>query len=133
MHLYNDGCTSPCSSVDRMNRAVRSHLSFLNFLRTATNVQRKAILQTASREEIDAVSEIVVNILKGVINLSLREKTTLRKYRSALHQIANSSASLKSRKKFLVKINKVLPLALRGILLKQRTTDGSTINIDPKG
>lgn len=103
-----------------MSKAVRSHLSFLNFLRTATNAQRKAVLQVASREEIDALSEIILNILKGIVNVSLQEKAALRKRRAVLQQIASPYASVKSRRESLIKITTVLPLALRSVILTKQ-------------
>lgn len=62
---------------------------------------RKAILGAAPIDLIKAIGEIALNALKGVIPLSPRQKTVLRRKRSVVKSLSSSKTSLTKKKKLV--------------------------------
>ena len=63
---------------------------------------RKDVLKTADTELIKTISEIVLNVLLGNIDLCLRDKNRLRKYKHYLRLLAAQNRNLPSKRKILV-------------------------------
>lgn len=99
-----------------MTGTVKSHAKFLKFLQAASSKQGKAVLITGSAGQINILTEIVKNLIEGNIFISPSDKTSLRKYRLILHKIANPKVSIKNRRVLLIKISRILPVILRGII-----------------
>lgn len=58
------------------------------------------LLQNANKSEMSSLSEICLNILAGNVPVNVKK---LRKYKNCIRKVACRKASLKSKKKLLVK------------------------------
>lgn len=114
-----------------MSKAVRSHIKFLNFLQTSSKKQRRSVLLVASKNEVNVLSEIILNLLKGNLSLSQKEKIQLKKYRSSFHLISNHSTSLSIRRKYLLKLLNIIPILIRSVI-KVLRNNGQGINFTSK-
>ena len=82
----------------------------------------KKIIKNASHNVLKAVSEICLNMLNGVVNLSVSHKKKLKKYRNTMRKLAEKNTSLTARRKLMQRggfIGSVLgiglPLLVKGI------------------
>ncbi len=79
---------------------------------------RKAILNNADKQLVDAICQCIFNMLSGNIELSPTQKTALLKYRHTMRKLVEKS-SLKNKKKILVQnggfLQFLIPAIITGI------------------
>ena len=80
-----------------MSRRMKTQSIFLKFLSQANTKQRKAILSTLTKEQLDLLSEVALNIYKGVFPNKQKYVKLLKPYKSLIWQIG--SKSMKTLKK----------------------------------
>ena len=81
-----------------MSRRVSKHKPFLQLLRSAEKNQQKAILKSASEEQIKTLSEIILNLLAGHIPINLKNKRDLAKYKENLRDLADKQTAISTLK-----------------------------------
>ena len=74
-----------------MSFKLDKHRSFLNLLLNGENSQKKALLKTASDEQIRMLSEIVLNILGGVIPVSAKLRHDLIPHKDKLRKLGDKT------------------------------------------
>jgi hypothetical protein len=67
-------------------------------------------------DNINAISEIALNTLRGNVPLKKAQKNRLRKFKSKLRQLSQRGLSAKRRKLLLVQEGGVLPVLLTPLL-----------------
>ena len=85
-----------------MSVCLKRNGPLLKLLSNSPPCLRRAILDAAPNDLIKGISEISLNILKGVIPLAARQKAVMRKKRSLLKSLSRSKTPL-TKKKRLVK------------------------------
>ena len=82
----------------------------------------KKIIKPAKRDLVDALSELSLNLLRGVIPVSRQKKARLTRHKHGLRALAQKGSSIKKRKEILQKgglvgslLAATLPLAIQGI------------------
>ena len=95
---------------------LEQHRSFLELLAKTHSTQRKSLLLTASKQQLNILSEITHNFLQGVVPLDVEQIAEFAKDRNILRKIAQKN--LKSKRLFITKHNKVLGNFLQMILTK---------------
>ena len=102
----------------KMSATVRRALLLLKVLVDAGPKLKKAIIKHGPRELVTAVSEIVLNLIKGVIKLTSHQKKRLSRYKKELLRLAKKGVSLGKKRKILVQkggsavVSILVPLAL---------------------
>ena len=87
----------------------RRHKPFLQaILRTADQKQRQDLLQHANADQINAISELVLNLLKNNIPISSRMVSTLSQAKESLRGIGKRRLSVKQRRQLLQKVSSPL-------------------------
>lgn len=76
-----------------MSRLVKGTKDFLLVLSKSAKKQLKPLVGLATKIQIKAIQELIVNLLQGNIPLSARERTRLAKYKVILRRIAGGSVS----------------------------------------
>ena len=100
-----------------MSAVVRA-LPLLKVLADASPKLKKVIIKHAPTELVTAISEIVLNLIKGVIKLTAHQKKRLSRYKKELLALAKKKVSLGKKRKILVQkggsaaISILVPLAL---------------------
>ena len=82
-----------------MSKRVSKQVSFLRLLRSTEKNQQKALLKTASEEQIKSLSEIILNLLAGYIPLSAKTKRTLSQHKDKLRGVADRDATILTLRK----------------------------------
>ena len=87
-----------------MSKRVKNNWAFVHlFMETTSVKQRKSLLNTATKEQINTIAEIVANTLAGVLPISPAARKRLSNGKSVLRTISNRSTATKDRKHLLVK------------------------------
>ena len=85
----------------KMSAVVRRALPLLKVLVDARPKLKKAIIKHAPTELVTAISEIVLNLIKGVIKLTAHQKKRLSRYKKELLALAKKKVSLGKKGKSL--------------------------------
>ena len=81
-----------------MSAVVKRALPLLKVLVDATPKLKKAIIKHAPTDLVTAISEIVLNLIKGVIKLTAHQKKRLSRYKKELLALAKKKVSLGKKK-----------------------------------
>ena len=84
-----------------MSDVVKRALPLLQTLLASKPILRKAIIDHASPNLINAISEIVWNMLKGVIKLTPEQIRRLSRYKEQFRSLVNKRLSIKKKRKIL--------------------------------
>ena len=84
----------------RPTRVIKNRKA-LEALQLTENKQRKKLINSASPEQINTISEIILNMLQGNINIKGTHKTKLNHHKRSLRALASKGLSVKKRKKIL--------------------------------
>ena len=100
-----------------MSAVVKRALPLLKVLVDATPKLKKAIIKHAPTDLVTAISEIVLNLIKGVIKLTAHQKKRLSGYKKELLALAKKKVPLGKKRKILVQkgggvVSILVPLAL---------------------
>ena len=110
--------------ICRMSDYVKRALPLLQVIAKSKPKIRNAIIEHGPGDLIKAISEIVLNVLKGVIKLTARQKKRLVRYKNKLRALSSNKVSQKIKKKFLTQkgggggasvLALLLPIALSAI------------------
>jgi len=97
-------------------RIGRQTTAFLKLLHRCPPNQRKALVQYITDEQMDALSQIAVNILQGNIPITEDYKKKLRRYRDVIRSIASKQVGRARKKQTLLRFHTVIPLLIRPTL-----------------
>ena len=96
---------------------VDDNIHFLRFIASTPTVkQRQCVLRTASKEQILALTEIVLNLLNGNIDVSDDTLKILKAYRKHLRKVGaekKKKISWNKRKESAVKAAKAISMLLK--------------------
>jgi hypothetical protein len=95
---------------------MKRNFKFLQNLVKCGKGKRKCLINSASTDNINAISEAALNTLRGNIPLNKRQKSKLKKYKSKIRSLAKRRLSTKKRKLLLVQEGGVLPVLLAPLL-----------------
>lgn len=97
-------------------RKVKRHVHLLHLLSNANPQQRKAILRTASTEQIKTICEICQNLLSG--NIPIAKVQKLRSYKKVIRQLADKKIPISKKKKLFINQSGsgFLPLIIPSVL-----------------
>ena len=84
---------------------VKRNAYFIQFLLRATERQRKFLLKTASKDQVLAVTEIIINLIQGHFNLSSTQRTSLAKYKRGLRKVGRQGGISWTRRRALLRQN----------------------------
>lgn len=87
-----------------MSRRMKSHSVFLKFLYQSEPRQRKAILSNITKTQLDLLSEVALNIYKGVVPDKAKYVKSLIPYRSVIVQLASKSKTKSAKKETVTSI-----------------------------
>ena len=83
-------------------RRLKRQVPFLrSVLQEANQHRRRDLLKHANKDQINAMSEMTLNLLKNNIPISPVTMARLRPYRQSLRKLGNRRSSLKKRRRIL--------------------------------
>lgn len=102
---------------DTMSKNVKQQLAFIKLLAgSAPTAQRKLLLETITKDQLLALSEIALNLLSGVLVLSPSNKKKLSKHKNFIRLLSDKKISRTSKKKAIQNKGALISLMLKAIL-----------------
>lgn len=95
---------------------MKSNTVFLRFLYQASKNQRVAIFTHLTKEQVNVLSEVALNIFKGVFPNKQKYLKTLKPYKSVLYQLGSKSLGVRKKKQLLIRYNNLIPHLLGPLL-----------------
>lgn len=95
---------------------MKTAATFIKYLHESSINQRKVILSNLTKTQIDLLSEIALNIYKGIFPNKEKYVKTLKPYRLLIASLAHKSESRDRKKKLLLRHAQILPKFLRPVL-----------------
>ena len=102
-----------------MSAAVK-HKDFLTLLSKSKQKKRRDLLiELASSQELNAIIECIINILRGNVSLNERRKKKLSRFKNVMREVALKSNPIKKKKRILQQkggfLGALIPIALSAI------------------
>ena len=89
---------------------------FLKFLFQAHKNQRVAVLSHLTKTQIDVLSEIALNIYRGVFPNKQKYVKSLKPFRSTVFYLGSKTVSRRDKKEILLRHNGLIPSLVRPVL-----------------
>ena len=86
-----------------MNRLRRKRPFLESILKEANRYKRQDLLTHANADQINGVSEMVLNLLKNRIPVKPRTLSKLKRHKKVLHEVGKRRNSLKRRREYLLR------------------------------
>lgn len=99
-----------------MAQAIASNGAFLRFLQQCNKNQRKALLQNLTKDQMTALSQVALNILKGHVTIKSDYIKMLRPYEEIILLLSSHGVSRLKKKKALLSHQALLPLLIKPII-----------------
>ena len=113
----------------KKNRAEKTFQK-VQLLSLTTPRARKHIIRDADKSSINALSECCLNVLKGHVPLTVKQKAHLSKHKAKLRKLAERGAGVRKRKEILVQSSDGLLSAflvpVAALLGRLLTTNGTS-------
>jgi hypothetical protein len=81
---------------------LRNNEAFLRLLVGTTPVQRKYLIGTATKDQIECILECAYNVLKRNVPLSPQQEALIRKYRTPAYKLIDKRIPITEKKRLLV-------------------------------
>ena len=95
---------------------MRSNSVFLKFLFQASTKQRAAILSNLTKAQINVLSEVALNIYKGVFPNKQKYVNSLKPYKAVIYQLGSKLVGVRRKKQLLSRHKKLITNLLRPVL-----------------
>lgn len=99
-----------------MSQLLERNLTFLQELSEANPEEAQHIIQESSDDNILALTELAINILKGKLDISVETYIKLKIHSDLIRKLAKKSVSTKTKRKWLVRSIELLPFLLTPLL-----------------
>ncbi len=104
-----------------MTELVRKQRHFVNLLEETEPKQRKILLETITRKQMRAVSQIAHNVIKSVVVLTSSEKEKLKKRRRFIHVLGNRKIGYERKRRAILSNQTSLVTLIRVVAPHLRT------------
>ena len=99
-----------------MSRAVQMQIPFLELLQSTSVKQRKALLQTLTRDQFHALCEVVINVYKGNVPVSNYYVKKLLPFKRSIQLLADKHVCANRKKKIIALKHALIPWVLKPVL-----------------
>ena len=104
----------------------RKEVLFLKFLLVCDLNQRKAVLETLTRKQVDFLSTVLHNLLRSNIVLSDNHRRKLTRHAALIRKLASSKVAFSEKKQLYQNRSKLVAIIFRPLLpvLREYFCDG---------
>ena len=99
-----------------MSQRVKKEAAFVVYLQQAPNKQQKLILSSLTKNQLEVLSEIALNIYTGSFPVANRYLKTLKPFRAQIRVLASREISAKKKRKILLRHIKIVSVLLKPIV-----------------
>ena len=84
-----------------MTDVLKKEALFLHYFVKLSNIEKRAIAKYMTKSQTTAISKIVYNAIKGSFSIDKSKLSELKRYRTALYNIADKKTSLKQKRNII--------------------------------
>lgn len=84
-----------------MSTRIRANQAFLHLLARSTGERRRSLLKHATKEELMALFEICLNLLRGNLNIKGKDYEKLKRQRHLIRKLADKRVKINEKKKIV--------------------------------
>ena len=97
---------------------IEKHLSLLEFLVSANDDQRVAVLKTLAEAQIKVILESIYNVLFGTCPIQIKDKKKLKSQSAVIRRMVSNykGLTLSQKRRLLRKHQRLLPLLLKPVV-----------------
>ena len=95
---------------------IKKHLQFLHLLANTHHKQRQAMIESSTREQLEVLTEIIINILNEVLPIRDKHRQQLRRHKRTIRRLSKKKIPLHTRRQLLLQPNNLTSLLLQPIL-----------------
>ena len=99
-----------------MSECIHRNFQFLKNLNSCSGYKRKKILKTCTKDNINALTEVAHNVLKGNVTIDSEDKKAIKRHRDKVRNLAKKRVSFKKKRQQLTQKGGFLPRLLRPTL-----------------
>ena len=85
-----------------MNVLLKQEMSFIKLLLTTSKQQKEALVKTITKPQLQAIVQIVYNVLHGVRMLSEKDKKYVQRFRHIIRRFTAKRVSKRQRIRYLL-------------------------------
>jgi len=111
-----------------MSERITRNINFLKDLATSNAKKQRDLILQASEDNIDALSEIAFNTLRGNIKITDETRNDLSHHKTFIRQLSRKAISSSVKKRQLLKKRKILSLLITPLLSLLGTVAGRIIS-----
>lgn len=97
-------------------KRIEENASFIKATSVAHPDQCKALLRTAKKNQLDAICEILLNVVRGTVTLSDTVFTRAKRYKKVLRQLVAKCSNKSTRKELMIKYFRIIQTLLAATL-----------------
>ena len=115
--------------------ALTNHVPFFHLLLTTHKQQKQALLKSASKSQITALCEILLNIVTRTLALTPAEEKYVKQQQRKVRNILKKSTTTKKKQDLFSKNLKLVDILLTTVLnqMKNGDEDSAEVYSDPDG
>lgn len=99
-----------------MSKVVRKQAHFLQLLKdTASAAQRKALLDTITKEQLLALTEVTYNLLHGPVSIKESHKKQLQRNQKFIRLLGDPKTGTKQKRRALCHRGKIVATVLKAV------------------
>ena len=100
--LVHSQATTHCYHLG-MAKLIEKEIHFLLMLdpKAGTRRQRRALIATMSKRQVNALGELCLNVINGRVKVSQQDKESLKRHAAALRKIADKQYSIAQRRRVI--------------------------------
>lgn len=111
---YQEDYPAATVTTTNMTSLMKRQIWYLHLLMTtASTIQRKALLDTITNDQLRALTEVTHNLLQGNIPLTEAQKRQLRKHKSFLQILGNPKVQYSQKRNALCRKGTVVTSVLK--------------------
>lgn len=99
-----------------MSKLIQRNYPFLRELLESSQEKRKAIIETSTEDNINALTELSINLLEGHLTLTNDEKLELSKHKTFIRSLSRKDIPITQKKKKLLSNCNILPMLISPLL-----------------
>jgi len=99
-----------------MGGRIRQHAAFLRLLQESSTKQRKVLIESISNVQLDALSQLILNIVQGNVPISDAYIKKLKRHKDVIHSLATRKVSRVKKREALLQLLRLIPFILKPAL-----------------
>jgi len=99
-----------------MGSRIRQHAAFLRLLQDSKENQRKALIESMTNSQLDALCQLISNIMQGNIPVTDGYIKKLKRHKNVIYPLVTRKVSRAKKRELLSQLLRLIPFILKPAL-----------------